>query len=206
MANTYDENIREALIKLLLDELRQSHEVTGHPARIISELGISHGAFRIDIVTVNSCVHGYEIKSDADTLVRLPEQAKAYSQVFDKLTLVVGEKHIINAMSIIPDWWGVKLAKIHTDSSTILLSDIRTALDNKSQDILSVAHLLWRQEALDILESNNAANGVKSKRREFIYERLVSAIDFIDIQKAVREKLFTRQDLRADRQLLQYGD
>ena len=64
--------------------------------------------------------------------------------------------------------------------------------------MLSVARLLWRQEALDILESKNAAYGVKSKRREFIYEQLVSARDNVDLEKAVRDKLFTDQDWRSD--------
>ena len=205
MIKTYDESVRSALSDFLVDELRQSQKITGHPSRIISELGIGHGAFRIDIVAVNGLMHGYEIKSDADTLARLPEQAEAYSRVFDKLTLVVGERHIIKALSIIPDWWGVKLAKSHADG-TILFSDIRTALNNESQDVFSVAQLLWRQEALDILESRNFAYGVKSKRRELIYKRLVSAIGIADLQKSVRDKLFTRQDWRSDQPLLQHGD
>jgi hypothetical protein len=205
MRITTDRNIREALKELLLEELFQGQEKTGYPARIFSELGVDHGVYRADVVTVNGIIHGYEIKSDADDLKRLPEQAEAYSRVFDRVTLVVGEAHIIKAISLIPDWWGVKLAK--GDSEGIVsLRDIRIALDNESQDKMSIARMLWRQEALDILKTRCADFGVKTKRRELVYERLVSVMDITDIQEAVRNKLFIRPGWRVDQLLLQYGD
>ena len=203
--STKDDDIRDVLKTILTDELRRFQKETGHPARLISELGIEHGNFRIDIVTINGIIHGYEIKSDADSLTRLPEQAGAYSAIFDKVTLVVGEKHIIRALSIIPDWWGVKLARSRSDGF-VSLSNIRSPLKNTSIDKLAVSRLLWRNEALDILDSRNAVFGVKTKRRELIYQRLASVIDLIDLQEAVREKLFTRQDWRVDQLLLQCGD
>jgi hypothetical protein len=205
MKNTRDKSIREVLVKLLVKELRQAQAEMGHPARIFSELGVEHGVYRADVVTVNGIIHGYEIKSDADDLKRLPEQAEAYSRVFDMVTLVVGETHIIKALSIIPDWWGVKLAKGNPDGSASL-SDIRIAIGNKSQDMLSIARLLWRQEALDILSARNDDFGVKTKRREFVYERLASVMNIIDLKEVVCEKLFTRQGWRSDQLLLQYGD
>ncbi|MCL1815989.1 MAG: sce7726 family protein [Clostridiales bacterium] len=203
MKNTKDENIRKVLKSLLVEELRQIQGETGCPARVFSELGVDHGVYRVDVVTVNDIIHGYEIKSDADDLKRLPEQAEAYSRVFGRVTLVVGETYIIRALSIIPDWWGVKLAK-GNPNGTASLSDIREALDNKSQDILSVARLLWRQEALDILKTRNVDFGVRTKRREFIYERLAAVMNIVDLQNVVRDKLFTRQDWRSDQPLLQY--
>ena len=44
---------------------------------IIHELGVCSGDARIDLAVVNGKLHGYEIKSDADTLKRLPAQAEA---------------------------------------------------------------------------------------------------------------------------------
>lgn len=203
MKNTKDRTIRRALCNKLLIELNQERNLTGHPARIFSEFGINHGDVRADVVTVNGIIHGYEIKSDADTLERLPNQVKAYGQVFDKVTLVVGETHIIEALSIIPDWWGVKLAKGDAVNKTVTLTVIREACANQEQDKLAISRLLWKQEAIDILESMGKDRGIRTKRREFVYERLASTLSMIELQGRVKDKLFNRSDWRVDQPLLQ---
>ncbi len=43
---------------------------------IVDELGIRQGAARIDVTVINGVIHGYELKSDCDTLNRLPSQVK----------------------------------------------------------------------------------------------------------------------------------
>lgn len=201
MKNTKDQNIREALIEELLHEQAK----TGHPTRIFSEFGVNHGDVRADIVTVNGIIHGYEIKSDADTLHRLPVQARAYSQVFSKVTLVVGEQHIIEALDIIPDWWGVKLAKGDVNGF-VVITNIRTAHKNPKQDKIAISRLLWKQEAIEILESIGKDAGIRTKRREFVYERLASEMNSIQLQEKVKDKLFNRPGWRVDQPLLLYGD
>jgi len=44
---------------------------------ILEELGIQHGLSRIDLAVVNGELNGFELKSDKDTLARLPEQAES---------------------------------------------------------------------------------------------------------------------------------
>jgi len=80
--------------------------------RILDELGLRHGAARIDIAVVNGIVHGYELKSDADNLKRLPRQIQIYDSVLDKVTLVVGSRHAKEAERMVPPWWGIKVAAI----------------------------------------------------------------------------------------------
>lgn len=201
---TKDENIRSVLKNTLIQELHNQSNNTDNKARLFSEFGVDHGSFRIDVITVSGDLHGYEIKSDADTLERLPEQVEAYSRVFNRVTLVVGVSHIFDALFIIPDWWGVKLAKGCADGS-VALSDIRIAQDNPSQDMMSLARLLWKQEVLEILESMGASSGVKSKCRELVYKRFISVADDDVVQKTVIDKLFNRVDWRVDQPLLQYG-
>ena len=78
------------------------------PDTVLSnELGICQGNARIDLVAVNGQLHGYEIKSDRDSLRRLGTQAAMYGKVFDRVTLVCGERHLTSALEIIPAWWGV---------------------------------------------------------------------------------------------------
>jgi hypothetical protein len=47
---------------------------------------------------------GYELKSERDTLERLPLQARIYSRVFDRVTLVTGLRHAGAAEDRIPGW------------------------------------------------------------------------------------------------------
>jgi len=202
--NTKDKNIRCVLKDTLIQELYNLNNKTDNKARLFSEFGIDHGDFRIDIITVNGDIHGYEIKSDADSLIRLPEQAEAYNRVFNKVTLVVGIAHVFEALFIIPDWWGVKLAKGCSDGS-VILRDLREALPNPAQDMMSLAKLLWKQEALDVLETLGASKGVKSKKRDDVYKRLISVADESLIQETVIDKLFNRSAWRVDQPLLQYG-
>ena len=78
--------------------------------RIVEEMGIWSGTVRIDIAVINGELWGYELKSERDTLERLPAQAKLYSRVFDRVTLVVGTRHVGAAEDAVPPWWGLTIA------------------------------------------------------------------------------------------------
>jgi hypothetical protein len=195
---TNDAIIRTALKKQLAGRHAQDEKV-----RIIDELGISHGASRIDIAVVNGIMHGYEIKSDQDTLQRLPEQIEIFNAVFDKMTLVVGKSHLYGAVNMIPDWWGILVAKITDDH--ISFNRIREDDFNYGQDGLSIARLLWKEEALRILEDAGEARGLYSKPRDIIYQRLSSVLDLQALGKKVRETIFVRTDWRPDAPLILNG-
>src|SRR5258708_2969717 len=74
---------------------------------VIDQLVLCEGDARIDIAVVNGTLSGYEIKSSADTLQRLPNQVAVYGRLFDQITLVSSESHIEKAQCIIPPWWGI---------------------------------------------------------------------------------------------------
>lgn len=200
---TNDKNIRLALRKVLEKELAE-YRATGHNAEIFDELGVRHGTARIDIAIINGVMHGYEIKSDRDTLERLPEQVKEFSDVFDKLTLVVGKQHLYQAVQMIPDWWGVIVAKFDPNNH-VIFQTIREPENNKEQVGISIARLLWREEALKILEERNSADGVRNKPREFIYERLADVLDTATIKEQVSALLVSREGWRSDPRLVSNG-
>src|SRR5204862_2293677 len=118
--------------------------------RILDELGLRHGIARVDIAVINGIIHGYELKSDKDNLKRLPHQIQIYSSVLDKVTLVVGMRHAHEATKLVPDWWGIKIARVGTRGA-LDFESFRTARMNPSLDPLSVCKLLWRDEALTLL-------------------------------------------------------
>lgn len=187
---TSDKLIRVALKKQLEKRYREDPS-----AKIIEEMGISHGAARVDIAVVNGVLHGYELKSDLDTLYRLPEQMRIYNSVFDQVTLVVGKSHLHEAVKLIPEWWGVVIAKKDIGNK-VIFQTIREADNNHSKDSVSIARLLWRSEALFILEEVGQAKGLRAKPRKDIYERLAKVVDQNFLSEKVRERLFLRTNWR----------
>lgn len=162
---------------------------------IFEELGVQHGASRIDLAVVNGEMHGFELKSDRDTLTRLPEQVDAYSRVFDRLTLVVGEHHVRKAVDMVPDWWGIRVAR--SRRGKLDFCDLRIALGNPLTESGCVAMLLWRDEALEFLEELGEAKGLRSKCKKEIYDALVDSVDFDRLRDRVRTCLRRRLDWRS---------
>src|ERR1700730_10594989 len=74
---------------------------------VVDELGLAHAKARIDIAVINGCVHGFEIKSAADTLARLPQQLILYEECLEKLTIACAAKHVPAVRKIVPSWCGI---------------------------------------------------------------------------------------------------
>jgi hypothetical protein len=205
MISTNDKIIRKALLDLLDKDLKKYRLENRQPAEIYEELGVKHGTSRIDIAVINGIMHGYEIKSDRDTLKRLPEQMIEFDAVFDRMTLVIGKRHLYKAISIIPDWWGIVVAKIDKNNK-VFFQTIRDSEYNQNQVGIAIARLLWKEEALRILEERNKARGVRSKPREFIYQKLANVLDIDILKEKVRHTLLvSRGDWRSDIPLILNG-
>ena len=133
---------------------------------ILEELGICQGIARVDVAVINGDLKGFEIKSNKDTLNRLPLQCSAYSKVFDTLTIVVEVRHLRHVEAIVPKWWGVMLAQDRDGHSSLDL--VRHEQSNPNLDPLSLVQLLWRNEALSILSKKRLARGLGSKPRRYL--------------------------------------
>jgi len=164
-------------------------------SRIVDELGLRHGIARVDIAVVNGIIHGYELKSDKDNLKRLPHQIQIYNSVLDKITLVAGHRHANEATSLVPTWWGIKIARF-TSCGRLEFENHRKARRNPSVDPLSVCKLLWRDEALTLLDELGEAEGVRHKPRAIVYSRLSQVADLASLQERVRRQLKSRTNWR----------
>lgn len=162
---------------------------------VIDELGLAWGTVRVDVAVVNGSIHGYEIKSDSDTLERLPAQAELYGRVLDRVTLVAG-RHLEGAAPLVPDWWGLCEAAERGDGG-IVLRHVRRAKRNPAVDLEAVAMLLWRDEALAILEEKGCARGLRGRPRRELYGALVGALTPTQLRSRVRHALKTRTSWRA---------
>jgi hypothetical protein len=163
---------------------------------VIDELGLESGTVRVDIAVVNGRLHGYEIKSDADTLERLPAQVEGYGRVLDRVTLVVGSRHASAASRLVPDWWGVCVAQ-EDASGTIAFRTARRERTNPDLNLEAVASLLWRDEALALLQARGRARGLVSKPRRDLYRALVATLAPTVLRRCVRDALKSRTDWRA---------
>jgi len=189
---TRDSIIRKALKRKLLLE----HHKNDPETIIVEELGLEHGATRVDLAVVNGTLHGFELKSDLDSLMRLPEQMRIYNLILDQVTLVVGKDHLHEATNMVPDWWGIILAKQTDFSGNIKFCEIRTPEDNPKQDSLSIARLLWKHEATNILKQLNQISDFHAMSRSAVYERLVGTIPQEELKLRVRRCLSSRINWR----------
>src|SRR5262245_54428221 len=108
---------------------------------LLEELGVCRGQVRVDLAAINGAIHGYEIKSDRDSLRLLAGQVEVYGRVLDRATLVVGARHVDEAMSIVPSWWGVLLVA-PTATGPAFVPRRRDRL-NRSRDPRAMVELLW---------------------------------------------------------------
>lgn len=169
---------------------------------VIDELEVCQGEARIDVAVVNGKLHGYEIKSEKDTLERLPSQLKVYSKVFDRVTLVVGESHIDKAKTIIPKWWGVMRAK--ESRGRVYLREMRAAKQNPAVDSYSLCQFLWKSE-IQVIMNKHGLPFVKSKPRKELWSVLASSLELQALSEDVRSALKNRRAWRAGQSLQRNG-
>jgi hypothetical protein len=165
-------------------------------ALILDELGICCGKVRADMAVVNGELKGFEIKSDQDTLLRLKSQAFLYGKVFDTVSIIVAAKHLDKVRKMVPRWWGVVIAE-EIGRARPRFTIYRREGGNLNPDPLSIAQLIWRNEALEVLKLNGLASGLSSKPRRFLWEALVQNFPLADLRTLVRRQLKARGNWRS---------
>ena len=174
---------------LLREYLEDVHK--GTDTRLLEELGLCQGDVRVDVAAVNGELSGYEIKSPSDTLARFPNQCRVYSKVVDRAWLVATEKTLAKAAT--PEWWG-QIA-VFDAGERLALRLVRPAQLNPKPDALSIAKLLWRDEALEVLRGAGCVRGVMTKSRKVIWKRLIESVERDDLRAAVRAALKRRPEM-----------
>lgn len=161
--------------------------LAGRGRVVLEELGLSCGRVRVDLAAVGAELHGVELKSDRDSLRRLPGQAALYGKIFDRVTLAVGGRRLPEALALVPDWWGV--ARVTPD---LQLEEVRRGERNAGVDPRTLVELLWHEEALALLAARGAARGVRGKPRRIVWDRVCETLSKREIAAAVRRQLRAR--------------
>ncbi len=185
----HDQDIRRVLRKRLAECYG-----TDPDTAIIDELSIRGGRNRVDLALVNGVLHGFELKSDYDTLCRLPDQVSAYNAVCDRVTLVVAERHIKHAIEIIPDWWGVRVVRgVRGKSECLVFRDFKLAQTNPSVNPIAVAQMLYRREASELLANVGAIDGAARMPRRQLCRLIADKIELRLLCDYVRRCIRARQ-------------
>ncbi|MCZ7642733.1 MAG: sce7726 family protein [Pseudorhodoplanes sp.] len=187
---TKDGDIRSAL------HAKRLRHMKAHPdTLVIDELGLAHAKSRVDVAVINGCIHGYEIKSSRDTLDRLSIQIDIYRQTLQKVTIVAAPRHVAGVLSHTPEWCGVIEAH-QGPRGGIRFNAVRAARTNPDIDPVMMAHLLWRDEVIELLgRAGYTPKDLRRPRRQ-LYELLCEAMTLREITSSIRAFMVQRQTWR----------
>lgn len=187
-------NPTEALVR---QALRRHVTNAGAPTQTVDEFWVPQSNERADMAHIGRVLAGFEIKTQRDSLRRLPRQAAAYERVFDRCTAVVAPKHRDAAIETLPSWWGI--TEIAANGS-ISFHQVRDCRPNRSVDPETLVRLLWRDEAERALVALGVDPAPRTPRAA-LWRELVRVADLRQLRAAVRVSLLarTRGDARAGR-------
>jgi len=181
--------MRDIDIRLALREIMTRRHGNEPDTLIVEELGLCQGIARVDMAVVNGSLHGYEIKSESDTLVRLPGQTDVYNRALDFVTIIAAQTHAHKISTMVPTWWGIWVAVPEVDG--LKFQKKREAQQNPDVSAFALAQLLWREEALQALADRHLATGMRGKTREKLWRRLAE-LEVDVLGKIVRQQLKQR--------------
>lgn len=191
-----DKDIREPLFTFL--------EETYGKIRILEEKTM--GKSRADIVMVTpKALYGIEIKSDADTYVRLADQIKDYDKYFDYNIVVVGTSHGEHIPEHVPEYWGIITVEIVDGAFDFYC--LRRPMPNPKWKWKRKLELLWRPELAQIQEWNEMPKYKemsKARVSDKILERVPEKISEEVLARQISEILFERDYSKVKETLAQY--
>jgi hypothetical protein len=156
---------------------------------------------RADVAVVNCSLWGYEIKSERDSLNRLPLQIANYDAVFDYSTVVAAERHIRYAKRVVPRHWGIRVLGGASEEPSFEV--IRDPKRNAHTSPEAIVRLLWKTEVLRILRAKGIGLGSQTPILQ-LWDAL-SDLPQCELSFAVREALKLRHR-QVDSQQTSSGD
>ena len=186
---TREQDIRAAIMHQIL--------YTTPVTNVFHEFVLGWGVKRIDIAIINQeHTVGYEIKSDLDTIKRLPEQSAYFEKFFDYCYLVVSPKHLEKSLTIIPPEWGIYIAQMQLNN-VVDLNQLREASLSKNLNAKTMLGVIWKQELLEILGLKIAVDWRTRKLTcNDLREKIIELFSIDEIRDRVRYQLTHRDSWR----------
>lgn len=169
--------------------LRQRVLADIHGAKgTVDEFWVPQSNERADLAVIGRWMDGFEIKTERDTLRRLPRQAVAYGRLFDRCTVVVAAKHSEGAEQIVPDWWGIKTMLVH---GSVCFTTVRGARTNPGLDPEVLVRLLWRDEVMAALIDLGLDPDRRAPRAS-LWRQFLAATTLSQLRRVVRRSVLGR--------------
>lgn len=183
-----DTDVRPALVGAIARQMGQRRHV------LVPEVDIRWSIpARLDALLVSNRICGFEIKSDVDSLTRLPRQVEAYGAVVERAVLVVGERHLAAARELVPDWWNIWAARWQDD--TVRIRKARGGRLNPSLSALAVTSFMTREDLVAALRSRGRAR-LSAYSVDDLREHLTSEAGAQQTIKLARTSMLARPDWR----------
>lgn len=134
-----DTDVRQALVGAV------ARRVGGQPHVLVPEVDVRWNTpARLDALLVADRISGFEIKSDVDSLTRLPRQIEAYGAVVERAVLVVGDRHLAAGTAAVPAWWTIWGARLRDDE--VVIREVRRGRLNPDVNPLAVTSFMSRDD------------------------------------------------------------
>jgi len=163
------------------------------PSEAVYEFWVPTTNARADVAVIGARIDGFEIKTERDTLKRLPRQAEAYVRLFDRCHAVLADRHVDDAIKMLPPWWGVLVIARHGGGNFVR---VREGSPNRGVDPETLVRLLWREEAHAALCELGISPDPRAGRFR-LWELLLSLLDLEALKVVVRTALLDRDPARA---------
>ena len=191
-----DKDIRGPLFEFLED--------TYGKIRIIEENTV--GSSRADIVMItDDILTGVEIKSDADTYVRLSGQVKDYDRYFDKNIVVVGTTHALHIEEHVPPYWGI--ITVEEVEGVLDFYILRQPDNNPKVKLKKKLSILWRPELFEI-QMLFGMPKYKDKNKDFVIDKICGMIpekfSVNELNEQISRILFERDYTKIEEILQEY--
>ena len=159
----------------------------------VEEFWVPRSNERADLAVIGHLMHGFEIKTERDTLKRLPRQACAYGRLFDRCTAVVAERHLDPAAAIVPEWWGITTVCVN---GSVTFTCVRKPRRNPAIDPTTLVRLLWRDEAMAALLDLGRRPEVRASRSS-LWDEILATATVAQLKRLVRDAILRRKPAQA---------
>ena len=184
-----DRDIRKLLHPYLENENRKFKDTI-----IVDEFELCSGLSRIDVAVINGVIHGYEIKSEEDTLKRLANQINYYNKSLEKISVITNRSHLKQIRERVPRWWGLLL--INDTDKRKKVTEIRKAKNNPILESQSMLHILWKDELIFIINKYKLKVSRHINKRK-MRESVAKELDITILSYEILSALKSRQNWRS---------
>ena len=168
-------------------------EAASEPSEAVYEFWVPTTHARADLAVIGTRIDGFEIKTERDTLKRLPRQVDAYTRLFDRCHAVLARRHVDIAIEMLPSWWGILAIEPDRAANFVCL---REARPNAYVDPETLVRLLWREEAYAALCDIGIRPAARTGRSG-LWKQLLNALELEALKVVVRHTLLHRDPTRA---------